>query len=733
MNGLHDLLDKLKKLEEAATAPTTFRPNYYHKSNFGTTTPLMMTDPGVFWHMSQATNDDGGTVRGGGKTIQQWYGNTENRSAINPASVDGKMVNGKPGPEFPEGVTWKTDLAITNKATADAQQAQQAQQAKATADANTAAKAAKVKQFTDLLVKAGVYTAPAASTASSGPSIGTYSLSQPGTGAVNGIKLPAIKSGVQEGIVFKSRIGQLLVDSGALQGLTVSNTLKSLTEASALTKAEYSLLSKLYGELKVEYPDDAQLVPLLMAYDKVAPVYSSDPAAQTATVAGASSGNAGTANNASSAMVAADTRGSQTTLAQTKADVVKQITAPAAVSPAPAAAVSPTSGVDTVANATVPGSIAAANQAAPAAEKKPAAVLPQAVQDLAATNKIDNADKISVGQVITLPDGTKYTIVKGDTLADIAAGKFKGVDPTKKLGTDSAAKVAPTATYPTDAKAPVNPRPTDNVMAQQVWDSKYASGWNPDGSAKTLGTDSAAKATTAQQLDPRGNPLVKDKDGNLGYYNNPNVPSKGFTIVVPATTSGDAAKEARKPRYDTVEKFDKEIARFSSKYDMKLKLNQQYIEILQAEKAQLVNPSATATGNTANSDRPGLDPKKGKPEVYDRQKQLAALGAKMKDGVTPLGLDGVNGNDTIAAEKEFGRLIVDPKTTIVVNGAPRVVNANDIKSIQSWIKAVKDGRQKMDQVPAVYMDIVKKQSAMKESTGYTNDELNRLISLVHHR
>jgi hypothetical protein len=85
---------------------------YYHKNNFGGIIQLMMTDPGVFWHMGTATNDDGSTVRGGGgKTIQRWNGNTENRSAINPASVDGKIVNGKPQPEFPEGTTWKTDLA----------------------------------------------------------------------------------------------------------------------------------------------------------------------------------------------------------------------------------------------------------------------------------------------------------------------------------------------------------------------------------------------------------------------------------------------------------------------------------------------------------------------------------------------------------------------------------------------------------------------------------------------
>ena len=32
MNGLHDLLEKLRKLEEAAAAPTQFIANYFHKN-----------------------------------------------------------------------------------------------------------------------------------------------------------------------------------------------------------------------------------------------------------------------------------------------------------------------------------------------------------------------------------------------------------------------------------------------------------------------------------------------------------------------------------------------------------------------------------------------------------------------------------------------------------------------------------------------------------------------------
>jgi hypothetical protein len=675
MNGLHDLLDKLKKLEEAAAAPTTFTPQYYHERNIGPIMPVMMTDPGVFWYEASETPDPemGGRSRGAGaKTIQRLYGDPNARGITAVGSVDGKLVSGKPVP-FGPGETWQTDLEKARQA----QQAQQAQQAKATADANTAAKAAKVKQFTDLLVKAGVYTAPTTPTASAGSSIGNYSLSKAGSNSGTGIKLPT-----QEGIVFKSRIGQLLADSGALKGITVSDALKSLTEASALSKAEYSLLSKLYGELKVEYPDDAQLVPLLMAYDKVAPVYSSDPAAQTNNAAvaagGASSGDAGVANNASSGYYTptknnAGGMGSGTSAAtlnipgvDTVADIAAQVAA------VPGKAGDRAGGISSTSTSTEP-----------AAEKK-SAVLPQAVTDLAKTNGIDDPNKISAGKEITLADGTKYTIVAGDTLADIAAGKFKG----KVLPKGDAAKA-------------------DTSL----------SGQNQATTKSKLTPDEIAAAKEAL-----ADPSISARD--KAYYTE---------LLKNQPGSGDAAKEAPKTRYKTPEEYDKEIARFSSKYDMKLKANQQYIANLEAEKAQLINRPASATGDTANPDRPGLDPKKGKPEVYDRQKQLAALGAKMKDGTTPLGLDGVNGNDTIAAEKEFGRLIIDPKTTIVVNGAPRVVNANDIKNIQSWIKAVKAGKQKMDQVPAVYMDIVKKQSAMKESTGYTNDELNRLVSLVHHR
>ena len=85
--------------------PTKIVPTHFHKGNLGNIMPLMMTEPGVFWWEGSNNDSEGG--RGGGRSIQKWSGNTKNRSAWNPASVDGVYVDGKPV-EFPEGVTWDT-------------------------------------------------------------------------------------------------------------------------------------------------------------------------------------------------------------------------------------------------------------------------------------------------------------------------------------------------------------------------------------------------------------------------------------------------------------------------------------------------------------------------------------------------------------------------------------------------------------------------------------------------
>ena len=102
---MRDLLNQIETLSEAGeTAPNSIVPTHFHKSNIGTSLPLMMTEPGIFWWETSSSEGERG---GGGRSIQRWQGNTESRSKWNPASVDGVYVDGKPV-EFPEGVTWKT-------------------------------------------------------------------------------------------------------------------------------------------------------------------------------------------------------------------------------------------------------------------------------------------------------------------------------------------------------------------------------------------------------------------------------------------------------------------------------------------------------------------------------------------------------------------------------------------------------------------------------------------------
>ena len=103
------LVNKLEAIQAGtyiseATAPTTFTPTHFHKNNLGISLPIMMTEPGVFWWEG---GQQGGEAEPGGSRIVPWQGNGENRSAWNPASIDGVYVDGKPV-EFPEGVTWKT-------------------------------------------------------------------------------------------------------------------------------------------------------------------------------------------------------------------------------------------------------------------------------------------------------------------------------------------------------------------------------------------------------------------------------------------------------------------------------------------------------------------------------------------------------------------------------------------------------------------------------------------------
>ena len=114
--------------------------------------------------------------------------------------------------------------------------------------------------------------------------------------------------------------------------------------------------------------------------------------------------------------------------------------------------------------------------------------------------------------------------------------------PANMPGTTTQSTPTTPATTPANNTTTVSPRPTGlsaTYAALKDWDAKYGGKYDPKTGAK-LGTATQSN----KQLDPRGKPLVKDKDGNLGYYNNPNVPSKGFTVVVPVAQTGGMYKES---------------------------------------------------------------------------------------------------------------------------------------------------------------------------------------------
>jgi hypothetical protein len=86
----------------AEAAPTEFKPTHFHKNNFGGRSSVMLHSDGKFYHMAPGQYPNQNQ-----KVIAPWNGNPENRSAMNPASIDGEFVDGKPI-EYPEGITYKT-------------------------------------------------------------------------------------------------------------------------------------------------------------------------------------------------------------------------------------------------------------------------------------------------------------------------------------------------------------------------------------------------------------------------------------------------------------------------------------------------------------------------------------------------------------------------------------------------------------------------------------------------
>ena len=91
------VVNKAAPKDKNAT-PTEFKATHFHKNNFGLTNSLMLHTDNKFYFQKrdQETNK---------KVIAPWQGDVNNRSALNPASVDGEIVNGKKI-DYPEGTTF---------------------------------------------------------------------------------------------------------------------------------------------------------------------------------------------------------------------------------------------------------------------------------------------------------------------------------------------------------------------------------------------------------------------------------------------------------------------------------------------------------------------------------------------------------------------------------------------------------------------------------------------------
>ena len=78
--------------------PTEFKATHFHKNNLGLTNSLMLHTDGKFYFQKrdQETNK---------KVIAPWQGDVNNRSALNPASVDGEIVDGEKV-DYPEDTTF---------------------------------------------------------------------------------------------------------------------------------------------------------------------------------------------------------------------------------------------------------------------------------------------------------------------------------------------------------------------------------------------------------------------------------------------------------------------------------------------------------------------------------------------------------------------------------------------------------------------------------------------------
>lgn len=144
----------------------------------------------------------------------------------------------------------------------------------------------------------------------------------------------------------------------------------------------------------------------------------------------------------------------------------------------------------------------------------------QAIQNIATANKIADPNKIKIGQVLTLPDGSTYTVAKGDNLWNISKGRFKGQPPKSRAAMESYLQEYQTFVEYGNAQDPntqtTSPQRSSGAAQQQQQEKEQQDQRVDVASAKALA--SSIKTALPPTVDPNtvASALTKINDQNSG-------------------------------------------------------------------------------------------------------------------------------------------------------------------------------------------------------------------------
>ena len=144
----------------------------------------------------------------------------------------------------------------------------------------------------------------------------------------------------------------------------------------------------------------------------------------------------------------------------------------------------------------------------------------QAIKDIAATNKIADPNKIRIGQVLTLPDGSTYTVAKGDNLWNISKGRFKGQPPRPRVAMETYLQEYQAFLEYGNAQDPsaqtTSPQKTDPTAQKQQQDKEEQDQRVDVASAKALASSIKTALPPTVDSNTVASALTKINDQNSG-------------------------------------------------------------------------------------------------------------------------------------------------------------------------------------------------------------------------